>query len=195
MERADKEIPDWTSIYTDFSERDSEDYLKPIGRFYERPDVDFLDADGYLVREEEGDAGDDTWLENDAAVDGICYDYRYRGHLERNDGLGERGLEQNESSTISPKTTANRTRAGFTIENKRPTVANTNYSDGIDTFSHVGLLKGAHSYILNRKGMKLIMDYYLEHKIFIPYAQEIQIIPGMHPYCTPEPITKNTNRG
>lgn len=61
-------------------------------------------------------------------------------------------------------------------------------------FVKVGLLRGAHSYILNRKGMKLILDYYFEHKIFIPYWFEIQVIPGMVPYVVPEPVTRNTNK-
>jgi hypothetical protein len=154
LERADKEIPDWTSIYTDFSERDAEDYLEPIGHFYGRPDVEFLEPDEYLVREEQNN---DPYDYSDDEVDGGSDQDSSGGYQEREDGLEKGKLD--------------------------------------DKFTHVGLLKGAHSYILNKKGMKLIMDWYLDHKIFIPYAQEIQIIPGMHPYCTPEPITRNQNKG
>jgi len=213
IERANKEIPDWTSLYTDYSERDSEDYLEPIGHFFGRPDVEFLEIDDYLSREEEiedepyNPDDEDPFEDNQTSASDIVgrrkeqsklvcedWDRKHNHDGDNNSGDGATGPSDQPGTTSSYGQT-NRARADFIIQNKRPLAINIDNSVDSRTFSAVGLLKGAHSYVLNRKGMKLIMDYYLDHKIYIPYAQEIQIIPGMHPYCVPVPITKNTNKG
>ena len=63
-----------------------------------------------------------------------------------------------------------------------------------DSNFHVGLLVGAHSYLLNRHGMETILNYYKANKIFIPYEMEIQVIPGIVPYRTQEPLVSYTRK-
>jgi len=224
ISRANKEIPDWTSIYTDYSERDASDYVEPIMKFYWRPDVEFLDPEEYLSRQYEDveDAYDNDFDEtNESDVSNILGRNQSKNNREIRQQLICEQWKQNHpddgnssgdgatGAQDSPGTNSSffpsrynhekfsiQTGAGIgvTTSNNRSISSDTSSSNAIETFSPVGLLKGSHSYILNRKGMKLIMDWYLDHKIFIPYAQEIQIIPGMHPYIVPEPVTKNQNR-
>lgn len=223
--RANKEIPDWTSIYTDYSERDSGDYVEPIMKFYWRPDIDFLDPEEYLQRQYE-EIDDDSYDNDDDEIDEssvsntmgrnqskknrqyrerlICEQWK-QNHPDDGNSSGDGATGAQDSPGTNSSYLPSRynhekfaiqtgTGIGVSDSNIRPTAHDSSSSNDIETFSPVGLLKGAHSYILNRKGMKLIMDWYLDHKIFIPYAQEIQIIPGMHPYIVPEPVTRNQNR-
>jgi hypothetical protein len=220
IERANKEIPDWTSLYTDYSERGRLDDLETIGNFYYRPDFDFLETEDYLSREEE-DSEDDSYFEDDNSNNessnvntlGRLENWKYMEARERlicekwnqnhpdegNNGDGATGPSDNpggsNNSYEQQSKKPPRARIKFIVKNKRTTAFDIGNSASIEKFSHVGLLKGAHSYILNRKGMKLILEWYQDHKIFIPYAQEIQIIPGMHPYCVPDPVTRNQNKG
>ena len=209
IERANTEIPDWTSLYTDYSERDEADQLKTPTKFYLRPDISFYKPDFYLARtQEQSDAHSnfDSVVNKSCArnfMEGVhelraCEQWRQNHPEENSGGDGATGpSDQPGGSNNSYEGNKGNTRArvDFIVQNKRPIVSDPSDSDVGEQFIQVGLLKGAHSYVLNRKGMKLIMDYYLDHKIFIPYAQEIQIIPGMNPYYIPEPITKNQNKG
>jgi hypothetical protein len=224
--KANEEIPDWTSLYTDYSERDQADQLKPLTKFYLRPDVDFYDPNYYLDRAGEEEKTD-AYSEDDSDIDkscarnlvedkeskelNTCQEWD-QNHPQKDNGSGNgsgngstgpsdnpggsRSCNLGELKSYEQRAKGNtRTRVNFTIQNKRSIAIDSSHSTDIKEFKHVGILKGAHSYILNRKGMKLIMDYYLEHKIFIPYAQEIQIIEGMCPYYIPDPVTKNMNKG
>ena len=213
ISRANNEIPDWTSLYTDYSERDKGDNIEPLGHFFGRPDFEFLEPDDYLSREfndEDIGADEDVYYEDDNSIGKIspkdtlgrlqaeeklvCEEWDKKHGNEEGSGDGATGPSDQPGSNSSyvPKS---RDRAAFTVQNKFSTISPSSSPADIEKFSHVGLLKGAHSYVLNRKGMKLILDWYTDHKIYIPYAQEIQIIPNMHPYCVPEPVTRNMNKG
>lgn len=211
--KANEAIPGWTSLYTDYSERDQADQLKPLRKFFFRPDVEFLDPDDYLARADNIadniEEAEDAYTQDDSDTDksssrnlvgykkpvqiAACEKWD-QNHTEHQGSLdGATGPSDQPGSNSSNE--GNRARAYFVNQNQCVAVDNSSNPAGVEGFSRVGLLKGAHSYILNRKGMKIILDYYLEHKIYIPYAQEIQIIEGMQPYYIPEPITMNMNKG
>ena len=66
-----------------------------------------------------------------------------------------------------------------------------NRAQNLGNFQEIGLRTGAYSFLLSRHGMKLILDYYHKNHIFVPFAQEILLIPGIHPYGLPDPIVTN----
>jgi len=155
VSRANFDIPDWTTIYTDYGERTRGDEIKYVKKFYYRPDVDFLEPEKYLQR----------------------------GQLDHDIYPDDNGVRDTCGSFSAGNKTCLEAEDGLTV----PVV------DDV-VFAPVGLLRGAHSYIINRKGMQIVMDYYLMHRIFIPYWQEIQTIEGMKPYCLLYPVTKSTNK-
>jgi hypothetical protein len=217
VQRAEEEVGDWTILYTDYSERDIKDNLKPVGRMYGRPDVIFLEMDDYISRglDEEEQASPLAMLESgryvhsskqinkfwDKGLDrGFKNEYFELCDDNDNNASGATGSDSGSSGSKSGWGEIRGDewwRASFRESYSQclypPNVVRINKA-GNNGFIKVGLLRGAHSYILNRKGMKLILDYYFEHKIFIPYWFEIQVIPGMVPYAVPEPVTRNTNK-
>ena len=195
--RADKEIPDWTSLYTDIGERDFSDRIRPLKKFFCRPDFRFLEPEAYFNRMFEGQADEPK------EKGSVAYSKK-NSDIVKNNGkyfLGRGDFENHKKSRESRELLAveewenDQMNDSFTQETLTTDIIKAVPSQTKDAFTKVGLLKGAHSYILNKKGMKLIMDWYLDHQIFIPYAQEIQIIPGMNPYYIPMPVTRNQNRG
>lgn len=198
VQRADKECADWTILYTDYSERDGLDNVRSLKKFFYRPDFQFLEPEIYFNRMFEN-------YEEYEEGQGIIRDGS-KGNVSlkdsRRDFMGRDQVWQHKKSRESRELLAIKSWANdgvnekFTQATAVPEIVKVvvNKADG-DKFHKVGLLKGAHSYILNKKGMKLIMEWYLDHQIFIPYAQEIQIIPGMNPYYIPSPVTRNQNKG
>ncbi len=57
--------------------------------------------------------------------------------------------------------------------------------------SKLGLRRGAHSFIINRKAMKKILDYYHKHRFFIPFSVELQLIPSLKLYCLRDEVVTN----
>ena len=221
---ANTEIPGWTTLYTDFGQRNLDDNIVPVNRFYFRPDFQFLDPDQYLSRAYEEEQGAYSENDNDfdkssssVVVAGVqaqalnaCEQWK-QNHPDS--GSGDSGAtgpsdqpgsnsSYNSDNSINSENSGDkdayeqgqaRARASFIIQNKRFAVTNNAASTNDSAFIRVGLLKGAHSYILNKKGMKLMLEWYLEHKIFVPFWQELQIVPGMEPYFISEPVTINQN--
>jgi hypothetical protein len=59
-------------------------------------------------------------------------------------------------------------------------------------FGIVGLRSGAYSFIISKKGMKKVVDYYKQNKFFIPFEIEMQVIPKMNLfYLQDEVVTDN----
>jgi hypothetical protein len=215
VQRANEEINDWTILYTDYSERDVKDNLKPVGRMYGRPDVIFLEMDDYISRglDEEEQQGPIAMLESGRYIHsgkqinkfwdkdiGRGFKDEYFEFCDDNDNnsSGATGSDSGQGGASDGAPRGDEWwkasfRESYTQCLYPPNVVRVNKANN-DGFIRVGLLRGAHSYVLNRKGMKLILDYYFEHKIFIPYWFEIQVIPGMVPYAVPEPVTRNTNK-
>lgn len=52
-------------------------------------------------------------------------------------------------------------------------------------FRKVGARFGAYSMIVRRSGMKKILDFFKEYKIFLPYDIEFYMPPGIHLYAVP----------
>lgn len=57
--------------------------------------------------------------------------------------------------------------------------------------SKVGLRHGSCSFILNRKAMKKILDYYHKNRFFIPFSVEVQMIPNLKLYCLKDEVVTN----
>ena len=49
-------------------------------------------------------------------------------------------------------------------------------------FLKLGSRMRTHSYIINRTGMKKILDFYQTHGLYAPYDHELALIPGMNLY-------------
>jgi len=61
----------------------------------------------------------------------------------------------------------------------------------VGNFQEIGLRSGAYSFLLSRHGMKTILDYYHTYHFFVPFAKEILLIPGIHPYGLIDPVVTN----
>ena len=58
-------------------------------------------------------------------------------------------------------------------------------------FDSLGLRSGAYSFILSRRAIKKIVEYYKTHNFFIPFETEIQIIPKMNRYVLMDEVVTN----
>lgn len=67
----------------------------------------------------------------------------------------------------------------------RPLVA---HSDLGEHFVKIGSRMRAHSMIYRRSGMKKILDFYREHQNFLPYDQEMPMVPGIQLFVLKEDI-------
>jgi len=57
-----------------------------------------------------------------------------------------------------------------------------------DHFMKIGSRMRAHSMIYRRCGIKKILDFYREHNNFLPYDQELALIPGIRTFVLKQPI-------
>lgn len=58
-------------------------------------------------------------------------------------------------------------------------------------FMRIGARYGAHSMILTRSGIEKILNFFKQHKIYLPYDLEFIFPPGIRMYCTVEDVVSN----
>jgi len=62
------------------------------------------------------------------------------------------------------------------------------HCDLSDRFMKIGSRSRAHSIIYRRSGMEKILRFYREHNNFLPYDQEMAMIPDLQMYVVKEPV-------
>ena len=63
------------------------------------------------------------------------------------------------------------------------------------TMRRVGARYGAHSMIVRRQGMEKLLQFFQEHKIFLPYDMEYTLPPGIKLYTVVEDVVTNLRNG